>query len=148
MIFIHRQTDTYVYTHLQLKMSFGSLGWRSGSGSSSGHSTNPRLAGLSRPGASSGTSNRLSLATSTPMSRSLTSLGGALGGSAVDQYLSSAASSCHYGSSPSHRRSPHARRTSAQPSTSSAASRLRASSQTNLSAYSPQTFVIFLKSSD
>lgn len=113
-------------------MSFGPLGWRSSS------SHNPRLAGLSKPSTSS---NRLSLASSSPISRSLTSLGGSLGGSAVDQYIASAASS-NYTSSPSHRRSPHVRRPSQPPT-----NRLRASSQTNLSSlpnsYFPsQTFAV------
>lgn len=109
-------------------MSFGSLGWRSGGG-------NPRLAGKSI-----GSSNRLSLAASSPVSRSLTHLPfGA--SSAVDQYITSAASS--YTSTPNHRRNPHVRRTS-QPSTAS--SRLRASSHTNLSSINPTQIYAVIQS--
>ncbi|KAJ6220051.1 hypothetical protein RDWZM_005863 [Blomia tropicalis] len=115
-------------------MSFGPLGWRSTSSSSK----NPRLAGLGKSTGSS--SNRLSLATSSPISRSLTSL--PFGGSAVDQYIASAS---NYSSTPTYRRSPHVRRgSSSQPS--STANRLRASSHTNISSLpnnsSTQTYAV------
>lgn len=120
-------------SHL-IKMSFGPLGWRSTSSSSK----NPRLAGLGKSTGSS--SNRLSLATSSPISRSLTSL--PFGGSAVDQYIASAS---NYSSTPTYRRSPHVRRgSSSQPS--STANRLRASSHTNISSLpnnsSTQTYAV------
>lgn len=105
-------------------MSFGSLGRRSGL------SYNPRLSSVS-----SSSSNRLSLANASPISRSLTSL--TYGNSAVDQFMANAASSTPNYSS-SHRRAPHSRRSSQQ----SAANRLRSSSQSNLNAIGSQSYVV------
>lgn len=116
----------------QQKMSYGSLGRRSGL------SYNPRLS----TGSGSKSSNRLSLVSTSPISRSLTSLPFG-NNSPIDQFMASAASSTYNTSSyNSHRRNPHGRRTSQTPS--SIASRLRSSSQNSLNSIGSQMYSVML----